>query len=71
MQFLTDDQIRAKAPSVFATHAAANVSEKYAYLPTYQAVRDMRLMGLEVASVREGDKRSPAGRACAFGVSQL
>lgn len=66
MQFLTDDQIRAKAPSVFATHAAANVSEKYAYLPTYQAVRDMRLMGLEVASVREGYKRSPEGRAFAI-----
>lgn len=62
MQFMTDDQIRAKAPSVFATHAAANVSEKYAYLPTYQAVRDMRTMGLEVASVREGYKRSPEGR---------
>ena len=59
---MTDDQIRAKAPSVFATHAAANVSDKYAYLPTYQAVRDMRTMGLEVASVREGYKRSPEGR---------
>lgn len=60
--FLNDDAIRAKAPSVFATHAAAGVSDKYAYLPTYQAVRDMRLMGLEVVSVREGFKRSVEGR---------
>lgn len=60
--FMNDDMIRAKAPSVFATHAAANVSDKYAYLPTYQAVRDMRHMGLEVVSVREGYKRSPEGR---------
>jgi hypothetical protein len=60
--FLNDDAIRAKAPSVFATQAADNVSAKYAYLPTYQAVRAMRVMGFEVAKVREGYKRSPEGR---------
>jgi hypothetical protein len=60
--FLNDDAIRAKAPSVFATQAADNVSAKYAYLPTYQAVRAMRVMGFEVAKVREGYKRSVEGR---------
>lgn len=60
--FLNDDAIRAKAPSVFATQAADTVSAKYAYLPTYQAVRAMRVMGFEVAKVREGYKRSPEGR---------
>lgn len=60
--FLNDDAIRAKAPSVFATQAADNVSAKYAYLPTYQAVRAMRTMGFEVAKVREGYKRSAEGR---------
>lgn len=60
--FLNDDAIRAKAPSVFATQAADTVSAKYAYLPTYQAVRAMRVMGFEVANVREGYKRSPEGR---------
>lgn len=64
--FLNDDAIRAKAPSVFATQAAANVSDKYAYLPTYQAVRAMRTMGFEVATVREGYKRSPEGRQFAI-----
>ena len=67
--FLNDEMIRSKAPSVFATHAADNVSEKYAYLPTFQAVRDMRLMGLEVVQVREGFKRSPEGRN--FAVHEL
>lgn len=64
--YLNDEMIRAKAPSVFATHAAANVSDRYAYLPTYQAVRSMRTMGLEVVSVREGYKRAPEGRQFAI-----
>jgi hypothetical protein len=63
---LTDDMLRQKAPSIFATHAAPSVSDKYAYLPSYQVVRDMRNLGLVACSAREGKKRQPDGREFAL-----
>ena len=39
---LSDDQIRAEAPSVFATHPSDKVSDRYAWLPSYQVVRAIR-----------------------------
>jgi len=66
---LTDDMLREKAPSVFATHAAPNVSERYEYLPSYQVVRELRTIGLVPVSVREGYKRNPAGRP--FAIHQI
>lgn len=63
---LTDDDIRASAPSVFATHPHEKVSEKYAYLPSYHVVRTMRTLGFEPVMVREGTKKQPGGRAYAM-----
>lgn len=63
---LNDDQIRSAAPSVFATHPSPGVSEKYAYLPSYQVVRSMRSLGFEAVKVREGTKRDANGRAFAL-----
>lgn len=63
---LTDDDIRAKAPSVFATHGGANTSNRYAYISSYDVVREMRLVGLQPVSIREGTKRDPAGREYAM-----
>jgi hypothetical protein len=63
---LNDDQIRAAAPSVFATHPSEKVSEKYAYLPSYHVVRTMRTLGFEAVKVREGTKKQPDGRAYAM-----
>lgn len=65
-QPMTDDEIRAKAPSVFATHPAASVSERYAYIPSYPMLRTMRVMGLECVSARQGIKRSPDGKQFAL-----
>ena len=61
-QPLSDDDIRRVAPSVFATHPATNVSERYAYLPTYSVLRQLQTIGLDVVKVRQGFKRSPEGK---------
>ena len=45
LQPLNDDQIRAVAPSVFATGAWDGVSEKYSFLPTSTVVSRMRETG--------------------------
>src|SRR5262245_50135506 len=42
---LTDDQIRQKAPSVFATSAHGSRSSRYAYFPTYDVLAKMRAEG--------------------------
>jgi hypothetical protein len=42
---LNDDQIRAVAPSVFATTPQAGVSERYAFVPTAQVVSRLREAG--------------------------
>ena len=63
---LTDEQIRETAPSVFATHAGPGTSDRYAYLPSYQVVREMRTLGLMPMEVREGKKKMPDGRAFAL-----
>lgn len=63
---LTDDQIREIAPSVFATHAAPDTSGRYAYIPSYTVLRQMRSLGFQPVSVREGKKKQPSGRAFAM-----
>lgn len=67
-QAMSDEMIRKAAPSVFATHAAPSVSERYAYIPTYPVLRMMRVMGLECVSADEGRKKSPDGREFAMHV---
>ena len=63
---MTDEDIRRIAPSVFATHPAPGVSDKYTFIPTYQVLRQLRLNGLECFKVREGKKRAPEGREFAI-----
>lgn len=63
---LSDDQIRASAPSVFATAPAPTVSDRYAYIPSYPIVRALRLIGLHPVEARQGSKKSPDGREFAI-----
>jgi hypothetical protein len=63
---MTDDMLREAAPSIFATVAAPSVSERYAYLPSYRVVRELRSLGFEAVSAREGKKRQPDGRQYAM-----
>lgn len=63
---LSDDQIRSVAPSVFAQQGAPTVSDRYAFIPSYPIVRQLRTMGIFPVKVREAIKKAPDGRAFAY-----
>lgn len=56
---LTDDQLRAIAPSVFAEQAHESRSERYFYIPTIEVLRGLRAEGFEVFSAQQGRSRVP------------
>jgi len=60
--FLSNDQINNIAPSVFALAPSPKVSERYAYLPTYPVIEQLRARGLGVTSVKQGRTRDRHGR---------
>lgn len=50
---LSDEQIRAQAPSVFASAPQAGVSERYTFLPTAQIISRMRQEGWAPVEVQQ------------------
>ena len=59
--FLTKEQIKEKAKSIFATGGGVNTSERYSHIPTYQIVEDMKVLGWEVVDVKEVKARKNVG----------
>lgn len=59
--FLTKEQIKEKAKSIFATGGGENTSERYSHIPTYQIVEDMKVLGWEVVDVKEVKARKNVG----------
>ena len=61
-KFLTNDQLVARAPSVFAESPAANVSDKYSFVPTTQVLNTLEAAGwlpvrAQESRVRMSDKQ--------------
>ncbi len=61
-QFLSDDQLRIAAPSVFADAAHSSRSSRYSYIPTSLVVEGMRKEGfapvkVQVSRVRDGERK--------------
>jgi hypothetical protein len=54
---LSEDQIRAAAPSVFAEGKHASRSERYTYIPTIEVLRGLRKEGFEPFMVAQGASR--------------
>jgi hypothetical protein len=54
---LTEDQMRAAAPSVFAESKHASRSERYTYIPTIEVLRGLRKEGFEPFMVAQGASR--------------
>jgi Domain of unknown function (DUF932) len=54
---LTEEQMRATAPSVFAEGKHASRSERYTYIPTIDALRGLRKEGFEPFMVAQGASR--------------
>ena len=53
LQFLSNEQIREAAPTVFTEKPAANVSKHYTHIPTVQVVDDMRKLGWGVVNAQQ------------------
>lgn len=59
--FLTKEQIKEKAKSVFAENGSSNTSEKYTHIPTYKVIEDMEKLGWGVTDAKEVKARKNAG----------
>ena len=60
-KFLTKEEIKEVAKSVFTTAGAEGTSEKYSHIPTFQIIEDMELLGWKVTDVKEVKARKNAG----------
>ena len=54
---LSEDQMRAVAPSIFAEAKHASRSERYTYIPTIDVLRGLRREGFEPFMVAQGNSR--------------
>ena len=54
---LSEDQMRATAPSIFAAGKHASRSERYTYIPTIDVLRGLREEGFEPFMVAQSQSR--------------
>jgi hypothetical protein len=59
--FLSKEQIKSKANSIFAVKGAENTSQHYSHIPTFKIIEDMELLGWKVNDVKEVKARKNAG----------
>ena len=59
--FLSKEQIKSKAPSIFTSTAAQGVSDKYTHIPTSNVIDDMDLLGWKVVDAKEVKARKGIG----------
>ena len=59
--FLSLDEIKEKANSIFASKGAESTSEKYSHIPTHKVIEDMALLGQSVTDVKEVKARKGIG----------
>lgn len=59
--FLTQDELKKIAPSVFTTKGGAGTSEKYTHIPTDKVVQDMEALGWGVVDAKEVRARKQVG----------
>jgi len=60
-EFLSKEQIKSKAPSIFTSTAAQGVSYKYTHIPTSNVIDDMDLLGWKVVDAKEVKARKGIG----------
>lgn len=60
-EFLSQEQIRKIAPSVFTEQGADSTSEKYSHIPTNRIIDDMALLGWNVIDAKEVKARKQVG----------
>ena len=60
-QFLTKEQIREVAPSVFTAKGSKDTSDKYTHIPTDRIIDDMSLLGWGVVDAKQVKARKGQG----------
>ena len=60
-EFLTMEQVKEKAKSVFAEKGSSDTSTKYSHIPTYKIIEDMEKLGWGVVDAKEVRARKNAG----------
>ena len=60
-EFLTMEQVKEKAKSVFAEKGSSDTSAKYSHIPTYKIIEDMSKLGWGVVDAKEVRARKNAG----------
>ena len=51
--FLSLEEIKEMAPSIFTTQGSKDTSDKYTHIPTDRVIRDLEVLGWKVADVKE------------------
>ena len=59
--FLTTEEIKTKANSIFAKKGSDTTSEKYSHIPTFKVIEDMSKLGWNVVDAKEVKARKGAG----------
>lgn len=59
-QFLSDEELRAAAPSIFAQQAHGSRSQRYAYIPTSEVLSGLRKEGFQPVFVTQGRTKDEA-----------
>ena len=60
-EFISKDQIRKQAPSIFTAQGAPGTSDKYAHIPTDKIIDDMSALGWSVVDAKEVRARKGVG----------
>ena len=55
--YLSKDELREIAPSIFSTKPSPEVSSKYSHIPTDKLIDDMELLGWKVIDAKEVQAR--------------
>tara|TARA_B100001093_G_scaffold401374_1_gene388969 strand:- start:95 stop:979 length:885 start_codon:yes stop_codon:yes gene_type:complete len=58
-KYLSKDELREIAPSIFSTEPSPEVSSKYSHIPTDKLVDDMELLGWKPIDAKEVQSRTP------------
>ena len=60
-EFLSNEQVKKIAPSIFTATASGNVSSHYTHIPTSQVMEDMAQLGWKVVDAKEVKARKGIG----------
>ncbi len=60
--FLTLDEVKQRASSIFSKTAAPTVSDKFTHIPTFKVIEDMEKLGWGVVDAKQVRARKGDGR---------